>query len=175
MKESCKLMLLCCVLLSGCISPQRNQPSSPEETIRRMKQVRIAEVRIPQEEVMTTLRDFEALGKYAELPFRLSARPVIERADESKKEWLTLRQQLQKPVRHGRGITQWNPAGPEYTIPVVTFSARDTTLHEALTLICQISGLRWSVNRGNGVVVSFETREGQQPAAQLQSEGAPSD
>ena len=163
MKHAAICVCMCICLLSGCASPSRDMPTTRKETIRRMKQVRVPELNLRQSEIMTTLRDFEALARYAKRPFRLSAHPVREQIARSHAEWLANRQPLPKPKPYGKGgTTEWEPAGPAYTAPITTCTARDLSLRDALTVICQVSALQWSIDRWNNVVVSFKTKAGQQ-------------
>ena len=144
-------------------------PETKEEVIRRMGLVKLAEVDIPQEEVMPTLRDFEALAKYAPHPFRLSVRGAEEQIAEAHRQWLAERKPLPQPRRFGRAFAEWDPPEPAIVPPVATVKLRNTTLLNALNIICNVCGLEWSVDRWNGVAILFKQTEGQQSAAPLPS------
>ena len=126
-----------------------------------MKQLRIAAIDLRCSTVTPTLRDFEALARYAEKPFTLSAQPVRDQIAKSHEDWLATRRRLPEPRGHGKSWTEWDPPRPDYDDPLTTFNAVDISLHEALTYICGVSGFQWSIDQWNNVLITFKPKEGQ--------------
>ena len=161
MKRATLCILLIGILSWGCASTPPEFPSSADETLNRMRLLRVKQVDIRQAEILTTLEEFDSLAAAAKLPFHISTQSMREQIAQSQAEWLAIRKPLPAPSRYESDTPKWQPPSPTLTIPIITFTARDVAIHDALTIMCGISGLEWSVDDQSKVVISFIGRRGQ--------------
>lgn len=53
-------------------------------------------------------------------------------------------------------FAETGPAGPGADVPLITFTAREISVHDALSTVCEVAGLKWSFRHS---VVMIESNE----------------
>ena len=151
------------VLLCGCAAiPDAGRPKTEADILARLRAIPLTTIDHRCSSGLAALRELAALARYAERPVHINLNAVEGVVAVSTEQWISERKRAPKPEIMTKRYTGWTPRAPRFGEWVVTLSMRDTNVHEAFTILCEVSGLEWSVDQWMGIQVKFENEEANQ-------------
>ena len=150
-------------LLCGCATtPDVGRPQSEAEVVTRLRAIPLATFDHRCSSGLVALRELAALARYAEHPVHINLSAVEGVVALSTEQWISERERAPKTEVLTKGYTGWVPPSPKFGEWLVTLSMRDTNVHQAFTILCELSGLDWSIDQRLGIQVRFANEEANQ-------------
>ncbi len=146
-------------LLCGCATPHPSNPTDDADVLRRLQRIPLQEFRHSQSSGLVALRELVAVAKHADRPVMININDVEGVVALSTQQWIAERKHVPPPEVLTMGYTGWAPSSPRFGEWTVTVILKETNVSEAFTILCEVSGLEWSVDEWMGIHVRFANEE----------------
>jgi hypothetical protein len=153
------VLMALALLLCGCASPPPRNPTDNADVLRRLQRIPLQEFRHSQSSGLVALRELVALAKHADRPVIININDVEGVVALSTERWIAERKRVLPPEVLTMGYTGWAPPTPRFGEWTVTVILKDTNVREAFAILCEVSGLEWSVDKWMGIRVRFANEE----------------